>query len=96
MINAYTKDVLRTIKNNSKRFVALMIITALGLTAFAGIYAACRDYYISADRFYDEQHLFDVRVLSTLGLTENDVEALQTLPSVEKADGSFRKMAHPC
>ena len=94
MISAYTKDILRTIKNNGKRFIALMIITALGLTAFAGIYAACRDYYISADRFYDEQHLFDVRILSTLGLTEDDVVALQGLDNVEKADGSFRKMAH--
>ena len=92
MLNSYTKDILRTIKNNGKRFIALMLITALGLTAFAGIYAACRDYYISADRFYDEQHLFDVRVLSTLGLTEDDVDALQSLPSVEKSDGSFRKM----
>jgi len=94
MFKAYLKDILRTIKNNGKRFIALMIITTLGLTAFAGIYAACRDYYISADRFFDEQQLFDIRVLSTLGLTEDDVEALQSLDSVEKADGSFRKMAH--
>ena len=92
MINAYTKDILRTIKNNGKRFIALMIITALGLTAFAGIYAACRDYYISADLFFDEQQLFDIRILSTLGLTEEDVDALQSLDSVKKADGSFRKM----
>ena len=94
MLNAYSKDILRTIKNNAKRFIALMIITALGLTAFAGIHAACQDYYLSADRFYDEQHLFDVRVLSTLGLTKDDVDALQSLDAVETADGSFRRVTH--
>ncbi len=94
MMNAYIKDVLRTVRKNGKRFIALMSITALGLTAFLGINAACRDMYLAADRFYDRQGLFDIRVLSTLGLTEEDVEALQRISGVETADGAYSETVY--
>ena len=94
MKSAYMKDILRTIKKNSKRFFAIMMITALGITVYAGFYAACRDMYMAADRFYDQQNLFDIRVLSTLGLTEEDVEALLTVSGVEVAEGVYSETVH--
>ncbi len=59
-----------------------------------GLAAGCRDLKISADRFLDEQNLFDISIQSTLGLTEDDVEALQALSGVEKAEGSFSEIVH--
>ena len=94
MKNAYIKDNLRTIKKNAKRFLAIMAITALGLTAFAGIIAACNDMYISADKFYDEQRLFDIRVLSTLGVTDEDTDVLQNLKEVEIAESGYSKKVY--
>lgn len=89
--NAYAKDILRAIAKSKKRFFAIMAITALGLTTFVGIYAACRDMYFAADKFYDNQGLFDIQVLSTLGITQDDVTALQAVPGVAIADGVYKE-----
>ncbi len=89
MGRAYNKDIRRSIWRGRKRFLSILAITALGVTVLAGIHAACQDMYYSADRFYDEQGLFDVRVLSTLGLTDEDVEALNEISGIEKAEGTY-------
>lgn len=69
--------------------MAILVIVALGVTVLTGIYATCQDMYRSADRFYDEQHLFDIRVLSTLGLTQEDVDALQAVDGIAAVDGGY-------
>jgi len=89
MKSSYLKDIIRTIRQNAKRFTALLCITMLGITVFNGICAACKDMYLAADRFYDEQQLFDIRVMSTLGLTDDDVEVLQGVQGVRTAEGSY-------
>ncbi|MGN1192050.1 MAG: FtsX-like permease family protein [Dorea sp.] len=89
MKSAYRKDILQTIKKGRKRFVALMIITVLGVTMFSGLQAACGDLRKSADRFFDQQHLYDLSVVSTLGLTQEDVDALEKLEEVEVAEGIY-------
>lgn len=87
--NAYQKDILRTIKSNWKRFLAIAVIVILGVGMFSGLRAACMDLRVSADRFYDAQNLHDIEIQSTLGLTEEDRTALENLPEVETAEGSF-------
>ncbi len=79
----------RTISKSRKRFFSIMLITALGVTMLTGLKAACVDLRASADSFYDAQRLFDVAVVSTLGLTEQDVRALAALEGVEAAEGSY-------
>lgn len=69
--------------------MSILIITALGVTMLTGLYAATMDLYHSADVFYDDQDLFDLRVLSTMGLTADDVEALASSEGVEYAVGSY-------
>ena len=86
---AFSKDVLRTVRGSLKRFVALATITALGVTMLVGLRAACLDLRNSADAFFDEQGLFDVRVQSTLGLTDEDVDALSRLDGVEAVEGGY-------
>ncbi len=89
MNKAFTKDILRTIKKSKKRFFAIMIITALGVTVLSGIYAAVQDMYHSADRFFDEQQLFDIRIMSSLGLTDDDITALSKVSGIEEVSGSY-------
>ena len=87
--SAFGRGILRTMRGSLKRFVALATITALGVTMLVGLRAACVDLRASADAFFDEQNLFDVRVQSTLGLTSEDVDALAALPDVEAAEGGW-------
>ena len=94
MKKAAGKDILRTIWKEKKRFIAIMLITTLGVTMMTGLSAGCKDLRYSADRFFDEQKLFDVSVLSTLGLTGEDIEVLATLDGVKEAEGSYSEIVY--
>ena len=94
MKKALNKDIIRTIWKEKKRFISIMMITTLGVTVMTGLAAGCRDLRMSADRFYDEQELFDISIQSTLGLTDEDIDVLLTLDGVEKAEGSFSEIVH--
>lgn len=94
MKKALNKDIIRTIWKEKKRFFSIMMITILGVTMMTGLSAGCRDLRYSADCFFDSQELFDISVMSTLGLTEEDVEVFQSLDIVEKAEGGFSEVVH--
>ncbi len=87
--NAYKKDIWRSIWKGKKRFFSIMVITFLGTMMFSGLKASCVDLRHSADIFFDEQRLFDVCIMSTLGLTQEDLEMLQSLEEVERAEGIY-------
>ena len=91
---AFRKDILRTIRGNLKRFVAIVVITVLGTAMFSGLKAGCDDLRAAADDFYDSQQLFDVRVLSTLGITQDDVDVLAAIEGVAHAEGGYSETAH--
>ena len=89
MNKAYHKDLRRTVAAQKKRFFSLAAITALGVAMFAGLQASCRNLRLSADALYDSQGLFDLRIQSTLGLTEEDRLALAGLEGVEAVEGGW-------
>lgn len=82
MKNAYWKDIWRSISKGKKRFLSIAMIATLGVTMMCGLKASCDDLRYSADQFFDEQNLFDIRILSTLGLTDEDVKALESLDEI--------------
>lgn len=89
--SAYHKDIVRTIRGDKRRFFSIMIITMLGVMMFSGLKAACVDLRQSADRYFDAQNLHDIEILSTLGLTQEDVEALGALDGVKSAVGTMQE-----
>lgn len=93
-MKAYWKDIARTIKNGKKRFFSIVIITVLGVTMYTGISAACRDLRYGADELFDSQDLYDIKVISTLGLTDADVQALQSVDGVKHAEGTYSETVH--
>ncbi|WP_195267057.1 FtsX-like permease family protein [Eubacterium sp. 1001713B170207_170306_E7] len=94
MKNAFLKDIWRTIQKSRKRFFSILMITALGVTMLTGLKAACDDLRYSADHFFDTQNLYDISVMSTLGLTDEDVAALSQLDGVETAEGSYSETVY--
>ena len=84
-MKASNKDIRRTIFRNKKRFCSILIITALGVMMLSGLKAACDDLRYSADQFYDEQQVFDIQVVSTMGLNEDDLAALRKANGIERA-----------
>ncbi|MCC8029028.1 MAG: hypothetical protein LIO75_04400 [Lachnospiraceae bacterium] len=89
MKHALVKDIFRTMGKEKKRFFSILLITALGVAMMTGLRAACNDLRYSADALYDEQALFDIQVSSTLGLDDDDIEALKTLDEVCGTEGEY-------
>ena len=83
MPRALFTEITRTIKGSLARFLAIAGIVALGCGFFAGLKMASPDMQEAAHTFYANQHLYDLRVISTLGLSEKDVQALASVEGVE-------------
>lgn len=86
---ALTKDFKVEIKRSIARFLSILLIVALGVAFFSGIRASQPDMKISADHYYDNTQLMDIRVLSTLGLTKEDVEAIRQVKGVKEAEPAY-------
>ena len=84
---AFVKDMVRMWLHAWKRFVSIALITLLGVAVLTGIYAGCRDAFLATDRFFDTQELHDIQVLSTAGLTDDDIAALRKVSGVAKVQG---------
>lgn len=87
--NRLLTDTLREIKNTRSRFISIMILSALAVCFLAGLRVTEPDMKNSVDQYLDAQRLMDLRVVSTLGLTEEDVEVLSRQEGVELAQGAY-------
>lgn len=87
MANSYQKNILRTFKGSKSRFIAIFAIVALGVGFLAGLLSTTPDMEDSMEEYLDGGNLFDLRVVSTLGLTDDDVAALEQVDGVAKAQG---------
>ena len=85
MKKSLLKDTVRQIKNTFKRFLSILLIVFLGVGFFAGIRAASPDMKDAVDTYYDSQNMMDLEVISTLGLTEDDIKAIKNIDGVENA-----------
>ena len=83
MKKTYGKSILRTVRSSLSRFLAIFTIVALGVGFLAGLLSSPDDMRLSAESYYDGTDLYDLRAVSTLGLTEVDVRQVEELPGVE-------------
>lgn len=84
---ALWKDIWIEIGKSKARFLALLAIITLGVAFFAGIKAAGPDMLDTANQYYEDNNLYDLKVLSTYGLEEADIAILD-----ETADLSIHPM----
>lgn len=89
MTKGLRKDFRREVKHSFSRFLSILLISALGVAFFAGIRSASPAMLASADATFDSDNLADIRVIGTLGLTDNDVAALLSLEGVQAAEGIY-------
>ena len=89
MKRALLKDSVKEIKNTYKRFISILLMAFLGVGFFAGLRAASPDMIDTIDQFYEDNQVYDIQILSTLGLTEADIEELAKVDEVDKVAGSY-------
>ena len=85
--NRLTTDAFREIKNTLNRYVSILVLAALAVAFLSGLRSAAPDMQYTADNYYDRTSLMDGYVLSTLGLTEEDLEALAGADGIEWVEG---------
>lgn len=83
MSKALVKDTFRSIWRTKARFISIILIVALGIGFFAGIKATAPDMKETANRYFISNNLMDLRVLSTVGLEEADVDAIRQIEGVQ-------------
>ncbi len=76
-------------RKNIGRFLSLLFIVALGVGFFAGLRETTPDIEATLDNYYDEHNLMDFKIVSTMGLTEDDIASLEELKNIEKVVASY-------
>ena len=86
---ATQKNFYRGIRKSPRRFLSIFFIVAMGVAFFSGIRASEPSMRITGDAYFDGADLMDLEVISTLGITEDDIEAFEEIEGVELAEGSY-------
>lgn len=83
MAKTFSIQVARSIRESLGRFLAILLIVALGCGFYAGLRMTGPDMRITADAWYDGTHLYDIEVLSTLGLSQRQIDQIAQVEGVE-------------
>ena len=83
------KNTLRKIKHSFGRFITLILIIAIGSAFFAGVRETSSDMIKTMDEYYDATNLMDFRIISTMGLTNDDLEALKNLENTQIIEENY-------
>ena len=83
------KNTLRKIKHSFGRFITLILIIAIGSAFFAGVRETSSDMIKTMDEYYDATNLMDFRIISTMGLTNDDLEALKNLENMQIVEENY-------
>lgn len=81
----------REIKTSFKRFLSLFILSMLGVGTFVGISKAAPDMMLSIDKYYDDNNVYDIKVMSNLGISKGDIKYINSIKGVKDSYGIFSK-----
>ena len=88
---ALLKDAFKEIKTTYKRFISILLMALLGVGFFAGLRATSPDMLDTIDKYFKEQNVYDIEVISTLGLTDDDIQAISNIENVGEVYGTYSK-----
>lgn len=87
--SALRKEFIMEIKKSRGRFFSILFIVAIGVAFFTGIRATEPDMRLSGDAYFDEKNMTDIQIISTLGLTDEDVKAIEYVEGIDKAEAGY-------
>ena len=89
MNRSLRKELFREIRGSFTRFLSIFVMVALGCMFLVGLRSAAPDMRKTSDEYFDRQNFMDIQILSTLGLTSEDIEAFSQVNGVETAEGGW-------
>lgn len=90
MTNLTAKTLFRTIRSTFGRYIAILAIVALGVGFFTGLKNAQPSMQTTADEYLDAQKMFDFQLMSSLGITDEDVDVFANVDGITAAEGGWR------
>lgn len=89
MKNRIITNSFRTIKKSFSRFIPLFVMSFLGVLVFAGLQSVKPDMMTTLDNFLDEHNIYDLQIISTSGLTDDDINALSKIEGIKNVEYSY-------
>ncbi len=89
MKRALLKDSLKQIVKTNKRFISILLMAFMGVGFFAGVRATSPDMKQTLDKYLDNKNMYDINLVSTLGLTEDDINEISQIDGTEKVVGIY-------
>ena len=86
---ALFKDTIKEITSTYKRFISIMLMSLLGVGFFAGLRATSPDMIDTIDQYFKQQNVYDIQIMSTTGLVQDDIEKIEQIDSVKDVYGSY-------
>jgi putative ABC transport system permease protein len=86
---ALLKDSLKQIVKTNKRFISILLMAFMGVGFFAGVRATSPDMKQTLDKYLDNKNMYDINLVSTLGLTEDDINEISQIDGTEKVVGIY-------
>lgn len=93
MKKVLVKESMMEIKVSRKRFISILLIVMLGVGFFAGIKATSPDMKKTIDKYMKKTDMYDINVLSTLGITNDDIQAIKNVNGVSSVEGGYNEEA---
>ena len=90
MKSAFNKEVVRSIRQSAGRFFAILIISLLGAGFYAGLRMSAPDMRIAGDEFFDGCNLYDIGVMTTLGVDDESLSILREVQGVGEVMPAYR------
>ena len=91
MFELIKKNAIRKIAKSKKRFFSIVIITLLGTGIFVGLKSTSSNMLETLDTYLDRTNTYDIKIISSLGLTEKDINTLNNLESINTVTGAYFK-----
>ena len=91
MFKLIKKNTIRKISKSKKKFISILIITLLGTGIFVGLKSTSFNMIKTLDSYFDSTNSYDIKIISSLGLTEKDITSLENLPSIKQVTGAYFK-----
>ena len=83
VVKTLTKQSFLSIKNSFKRFLSILAIVLLGVGFFTGIKETSPNMERSIDEYFKKQNVYDINLLSTWGITNEEIEKLKETYDIE-------------
>ena len=85
------KEFFKSLYKTKMRYLSIVLIVTLGVAFFAGVRACRPDMELSADHYFDQVDLWDLRIVSASGMTKEDIHKIASVPDVDVAEGAYTK-----